>query len=655
MINIKGTLTEKIMQSCNPKTNWQNGEYEIFPDQIYIEDHTGLMALNYFFSLGLTRKKCPIAVCYIDHTIILNSDDSLDQYRLLNMCKNLDLYFSPAGTGICHVLHTEKFAKPGAVIVGTNSHTPHCGGIGSLAFGIGSLDAAAILSGCPFYFSLKGIISVKLVGSLNSWCSVKDVSLHLLKELTVRGAAEYIIEFSGSGIEKLTIEERCSLTNMCVECGAITAIFPSDEQTRKFMSSMGRKSQWKALSPDHNAEYSKSITIDLPLVEPLIALPGQPDKVKTVRSVVGIPIHQVMIGGCTTGNYCDFATASILLVNNKVHPGVSCFCQTASKKMLELIGHSGILNTFIASGFIIASPSCDACVGIGYVPAPGTNSLRTISRNFKGRSGLSEDAVYLCSTVTAAASAILGVIVDPRDFAIMKKVKHAKSILPRNKTKFDGIYYADKLTHLHNNLSEFQFPVLSIPTNTFSDHIKGTVLIKLSNDISTDEIIPCSAGIKGYRSNIMEISKYVFKRIDPQFVWRTKEKRGVWIVAEFNYGQGSAREWAALAPMILGVKGVICKGIAKRHAENLINFGLLPLLFENINDYDDINQNDELILSDVNSLLENKVGIIKNQSNGRNYTIKIFATNRQIKIIKAGGLLADIKNYQSSLEKNVNY
>ena len=636
------TLTGKILKSAGNSQERANGEYSVFPDQVYLEDHSGCLALNHFASMELPEHKCSTAVCYADHTGLLHSEDSYDHHYLFNLCRKFGLKYFPAGTGICHVLHTELYAFPGSIIIGANSHTPHCGGIGALSFGVGGLDAAAVLAGYPYYFAYRAIISIRLTGRLNPWCTVKDLALYLLKLLRVNGGAGKIIEFDGPGIKNLTVPERCILTNMCVELGAVTALFPSDEVTHEFMQLMGRASEWQPLLPDGNAEYSDTITIDLTAVEPLIALPGGPDRVESVRSVAGTAVHQVMIGGCTSGFISDFQAVSNLLGEDRVNPGVSCFCQPGSISIIDALSESGILTKLISGGFMLEAPTCDTCVGIGKVPAPGTKSLRTISRNYRGRSGLIEDAVYLCSAETATASALEGRITDPRDYAEKKAISYEKKDIC---TAQDYRELYGKKSGEYDNLAHLCLPVNTTPSGSpLPDITEGRILIKLGDYVSTDSIIPISSCIKGYSSSIHEVTRYMFHRIDPLLPARAEEYGSSFIIGGMHYGQGSAREWAALAPMVLGVKGVICKSIAGRYVNNLVNFGLLPLIFLNASDYDDAEQNDVLRIEGVDQLLSVGEGVVINATKNSRYRIRISASERQADIIRAGGLSGYIRN-----------
>ncbi len=493
------------------------------------------------------------------------------------------------------------------------------------------------MGGGPYFLTVPNVINVYLTGQLQPWVTAKDVILELLRRITVRGGKGNIYEFTGPGIKTLNAQERVTITNMGTELGATTSIFPSDEVTRDFFWRLGREKDWRELLPDEDASYDGRIELDLSSLEPLIALPSLPDKVVPVREVQGTKVEQVMVGSCTNGSYTDLYAVAKVVQGKRVHPEVNFFVHPSSRSALELLAREGWLTEMIAAGVNVAEPTCGACIGTGHVPAPGTKSLRAINRNFQGRSGLSDDQVYLASPETAAATALCGVITDPRDLDIPAPGTVLPSAISQENPNLippASEEEAQKLTVKRGS------NIVPTPARPPLGHtVRGEVLIKVGDDISTDHIMPASADILAYRSNIPKISEFVFYRLDPEFSKRAQQKGAGFIVGGENYGQGSSREHAALAPMHLGVQGVIAKSFARIHHANLVNFGLLPLVFEDPADYDRIQQGDMLVIEHLQEGIERRVLTVHNTTRNFRFRVTTSLTDRQQVLLKAGGLL----------------
>ncbi|KWX80170.1 hypothetical protein AMQ84_04640 [Paenibacillus riograndensis] len=633
-------ITKKIISNYLVSGNLEIGEeISINIDQAYVEDHSGVQVMKHLEFMGTSRISCKLAVCYIDHNILPKPDDMQNHIYLQQACQKYGMWYSKSASGICHQLHVENFAVPGVTILGANSHTAHCGGIGALSIGVGGIDLAAALAGYPYYFCIPEIINVKLTGMLNDWCSAKDVSLELLRRLTVKGGVGKIFEFTGPGIKTLNVQQRMTISHMCVEVGAITGIFPSDEVTYDYFKRIKREDEWKELLPDPWSDYDGEINIDLSLIEPLIALPGQPDQVVPVNQLKNIKVHQVMVGSCTSGSYMDISMVSKVIKGHRVHPEVSFFIQPSSKMVLELLAEDGMLSDLFQAGVEVTPPSCDACVGIGYVPAPGINSLRAVSRNFKGRSGCRDDSIYLCSAETAVVSAITGIITDPRDYIYQNESLNIIEDIPyfvsrRLNTGLISppIIKEKKVTESSMTTSE--------KTMTLENNLVAEVMIKLGDSISTDQIIPNGLDIAAHRSDIPKLSNYMFFRTDQTFVDRIKKNGSGFIVAGENFGQGSARENAVIVPGYLGIKVVLAKSFARTYFNNMINFSLIPLLFSNKSDFEDIEQGDYLEITNVLKNIETGRFIVTNKTKNRVYEAQHLLSEQQKKILAGGGLLA---------------
>ncbi len=606
----------------------QGNEIAVKVDQTLTQDATGTMAYLQFEALNMPKIKTKLSVSYVDHNITETGRENID--FLESFAKKYGIVFSMPGNGICHQVHLERFAKPGDVLLGSDSHTPTAGGIGSLAIGVGGLDIAAAMAGCPLYFKMPKIVGIRLTGKLNEWVSAKDIILFLLRKLTVKGGVGKIFEYFGEGVKTLTVPERAAITNMGAELGATTSIFPSDEATKQFLASQGRENDWEEIKSS-GQDYDEIIEISLSGIEPLIAQPGSPDNVVEVSKIEGIKVGQVIVGSCTNSSYKDLALVSLILKDNEIKTELNI--NPGSINVITNLEKNGLLENLKKAK--ICQAACLGCIGMGQEPKPNTVSLRTFNRNFPGRSGTKNDRVYLCSVETAIASAVNGKLTDPRKLGSYPKIE-----LPE-KFVFDGSFivqpakYPEKIK-LVRGKSIKPLPI----KDAAAQNLTGKALIKVGNNITTDHIMPAGSKILPLRSDIPAISEYVFYNIDRDFAKRAKGNNNGFIVGGENYGQGSSREHAALAPMHLGIKAVIAKSFARIHKANLINFGILPLEFVNKEDYDKIKQGDGIIINNViGSLIKNKNLAIEN----KNIPLKYDLSERDREIIIAGGKLNFIK------------
>ena len=613
-------------------------EIAIRIDHVLIQDLTGTQAFLHFEGMGLDRVRADRAVCYADHNVIQVKPENMeDHIYLQTAARKYGVWFAKPASGIGHQIHLEHFAKPGTTALGADSHTPHCGGVGMIAIGAGGLDVAVAMGGGPYHLRMPSITAVRLTGELQPWCTAKDVILELLRRLTVRGGYEKIFEFTGPGVATLNGQQRVTITNMCTELGATTSVFPSDARTREFFEHLGRPDDWQEVLPDPDAEYDDTIELNLSDVEPLVALPSLPDKVKPVREVAGVPIQQVMVGSCTNGSYTDLKALADVMRGQKVHPDVTFFVHPSSRAALELLAQEGYVADLIAAGVNVAEATCGACIGTGHVPAPGVNSLRAINRNFKGRSGQNEDSVYLSSPETAAATAIRGALTDPRELDIpAPPAALPKRIRQDNPSLIPPASLAEAAAL---NVRRGPNIVPASPKDPLANRLTGEVLIKVGDDISTDHIMPAAAEVLAFRSNIPRIADFVYYRMDPEFSARARQKGGGFIVGGVNYGQGSSREHSALAPMFLGVKGVIAKSFARIHHGNLVNFGLLPMVFADESDYDRIEPGDALTVDETVAGVTKQSLIVSNVTKDFEFNVKVNLTDRQKELLIAGGLL----------------
>ncbi len=639
---MKGTLTEKIL-----KNHLVNGKIEVGTeisikiDQTLTQDATGTMAYLEFLNFNLPKIATKLSVSYVDHNTLQTGFENADDHAFLqSVAEKYGLYFSKPGNGICHQVHSERFAKPGDTLIGSDSHTPTAGGAGMLAIGVGGLEVASAMAGYPYSLTCPEVIGIKLKGRLKPWSSAKDVILAVLKRYTVKGGVNRIFEYFGEGVKSLSVPERATIANMGAELGATTSIFPSDLNTKKFLASFGRAKDFKALSPDKKAQYKEIFEIDLSKLEPLVAMPHSPDAVKPVKEIKGLKVNQVIIGSCTNSSYKDLMTAALALKGRKVHKDISFIVAPGSKTILNALIKNGALSYFIEAGARIVESACGPCIGMGHAPSTDGVSVRTFNRNFKGRSGTATASVILSSVETAVAAAVFGEITDP------KKLGRYPKINPLIKFPVDDSLLIKPLPESQRKKVKIIMGpnIKPLPEGKpVAEKLSGKVLIKTGDNITTDDIMPAGAKILPLRSNIPEISKHVFAKIDGDFYNRAIKENGGFIIGGDNYGQGSSREHAALAPMHLGIKAVITKSFARIHKANLINFGLLPLNFTNPNDYDKINQGDSIELHDVAASI--KAGQnIKMIINGKT-EIKLYyqLSERERDIILEGGKINYIK------------
>lgn len=648
----KGTVAYKILESHLVSGKLIPGEeIAIKIDQTLTQDATGTMAYLQFEAMGVDRVKTELSVSYIDHNMLQTDYKNPDDHKyLMSVAKRYGIWLSKPGNGICHQVHLERFAKPGKTLLGSDSHTPTSGGIGMIAIGAGGLDVASAMAGEPFYMKMPKIVGVHLKGKLPDWVTAKDIILELLRRLTVKGGVGKIFEYFGEGVKELSVPERATITNMGAELGATTSIFPSDEITRAYLRAQGREEDWVEILPDLDAEYDEIIEIDLSQLEPLIACPHSPDNVVPVREVEGIKVDQVVIGSCTNSSFVDLTRAAKLLEGRKVHPDVVFAVAPGSKQALELITQNGALLTFLKAGARILESACGPCIGMGFAPPSGGVSIRSFNRNFEGRSGTPDAKVYLASPEVCVACAIAGEIIDPRKLGVQwVKVEMPERFpygdeafiepLPEEEAKKVEIYRGSNI----KPLPEF---------DELPESIEGEVSLIVGDNITTDHIMPAGAKILPLRSNIYAISEYVYHYVDPDFVKRAKEIRDQKgkaniIVGGENYGQGSSREHAALAPRFLGVRAVLAKSFARIHHANLVNFGIVPLEFKNKEDYNKFSLGDEILIPELESRLqEGKEIVVINKTTGEEVLCTYNLTPKQISVLLKGGLLNWIKSKQ---------
>jgi aconitate hydratase len=637
---VSKTLAEKVIAHHLAEGKMEPGEQiGLRIDHTLTQDSTGTLAYLEFEAMNVPRVKTKLSLSFVDHNMLQNDFRNADDHRYLrDVAAKYGIVFSRPGNGICHQIHLERFARPGYTLLGSDSHTPTAGGMGMVAIGAGGLDVAAAMAGEPFYIEMPSIMGLKLYGALSPFVSAKDVILEILKKLTVKGGVNKILEYLGSGVKTLSVPERATIANMGTEAGATTSIFPSDEITLAFLRSQGRENQWIGLEADDGAKYREVLDVNLDEVEPSIALPNSPDNVKTVKEVEGTSVDQVCIGSCTNSSLRDLKTVAALLKGKKISDSVSLTISPGSRQVLENLAASGELVDIIAAGARILENACGPCIGIGQAPQTDAVSLRTFNRNFSGRSGTQSAQVYLVSPETAVASAIYGEITDPR-----KLGKYPKITLPEKTIIEDNMFIFPKRRFTGDiKIGPNIKPLPDFPP--IPDRIKGEVLLKLDDNISTDDILPGGSQVMSLRSNIPDISKYTFRYVDSGFAERALKKGGGFIVSGENYGQGSSREHAALAPKYLGVKAVIAKSFARIHLANLVNFGIVPLTFVDKQDYSKIAQGDVLEVY-ITGLKKNLC--LKNVTNGAELKVELSVSDREKEMLKAGGKLATIKAKQA--------
>jgi len=647
------TIVEQVMEAHLVSGELVPGaEVALKIDHTLTQDATGTLAYLEFEAMGVDRARPEVAVSYVDHNLLQTDFRNADDHRYLrSIAARYGLYFSPGGTGICHQVHLERFSSPGKTLIGSDSHTPTAGGAGMLAFGAGGLDVALALAGQPFYLVMPEILGIRLTGRFSPWVSAKDVILELLRRLTVKGGVGKILEYFGPALRYLAVPERATITNMGAELGATTSIFPSDAQTQKFLALQGREVDWQPLKAQGRPKYAGVHEIDLGQLEPLIACPSSPDKVVPVREVKGLPVEQVLIGSCANSSWRDLMVVARALKGRQVHPRVSLEINPGSRQVLENLTLAGGLLPLLEAGARIMPPGCWGCIGMGQAPATGAVSVRTFTRNFPGRSGTKGDQVYLATPETAAAAAVFGEITDPRRLGDYPRISTPRYYL------VDGRQLvppppAGKAVEVIRGPNIVPFPELSPLPDTW----RGKVWLKAGDNVTTDDIMPAGSEILPLRSNLPAISRYAFSRIDPRFVQRVQEQAGlVWeedkllkegaVVGGENYGQGSSREHAALAPRFLGVRVKLVKGFARIHLANLINFGILPLTFEDPEDFHHLHEDQVLELGEVRERLLRGDTRLPLQVLGpdrrseREIWVKVDLSPRQRKILALGGAL----------------
>ena len=617
-------------------------------DQTLTQDATGTMVMLEFEAMGLPRVKTEISAQYVDHNLLQTDFKNADDHLFLfSACAKFGVWFSRPGNGVSHPVHMERFGIPGKSLLGSDSHTPAAGSLGMLAMGAGGLEVALAMAGEPMHMKMPAVTGVRLTGRLPDWVSAKDVILEMLRRHGVQGGNGKIIEYYGPGLEGLTAMDRHVIANMGTELGAVTTVFPSDDNVRRFLKVQGREPDWVEILADPNATYDQTDEIDLSRLEPLIALPSSPGNVVPVAEVNGREIYQAYIGSSANPGMRDFAVPALIVDGKTVHPRVSFDINPTSRQILQNLASFGLLEKLVRSGGRLHQAGCGGCIGMGQAPATGKISLRTVPRNFPGRSGTKEDQVYLCSPETAAASALTGVITDPRTLEMeYPDFKEPDAIIVNTQMLIappgpSGSVVLEKGPNI-KPLPDFE---------PLPESIAGPVLLKTGDDLSTDEIMPAGARVLPYRSNIPEISKFAFSQVDEDFYHRAipHQREGFFVVGGENYGQGSSREHAAIAPRYLGLRAVVAKSIARIHRQNLANFGILPLTFVDKADYDRISQGDQLEIAEVRSVLSNRHRIeVVNRTAGETYAVAHNLNQRQVEMIREGSLINRVRKRQSN-------
>ena len=634
------SLTQKILQDhlvtgdCAPGT-----EIGIRIDQTLTQDATGTMAYLQFEAMGLKKVRTELSVSYVDHNTVQVGFENADDHKYLQtVAAKYGIVFSKPGNGICHQVHLERFGKPGATLLGSDSHTSTGGGLGMIAIGAGGLDVAVAMGGGEYYLTCPRVYRVNLTGELQPWVSGKDVVLAMLERLGVKGNVGVVLEYAGPGVRTLSVPERATITNMGAEMGVTTSVFPSDEVTKAFLKAQGRESDWTALAADEDAEYERVIDLDLGAVEPLAAAPHSPGNVVRVSDIAGMNVDQVLVGSCTNSSYKDIATVAAILKGRRVHPDVSFGVAPGSRQVLQMATRDGHVAALVGAGARILESACGFCIGNSFSPATGAVSLRTSNRNFEGRSGTKDAQVYLVSPEVAAVAALGGQIVDPRTAG----VDHPQVDTSGNFLVDDSLFIFPKDAQRGEI---YRGPNIGAPpaNDPLPETIAGTLQLKVGDNITTDHIMPAGARLR-YRSNVPKYAEYVFEPVDPEFAQRAladkQAGRHSVIVAGDSYGQGSSREHAALCPMYLGVKAVVAKSVERIHATNLVNFGILPLFFSDPADYDRLEQGDELELVDLRQKLESDGPVtLLDKTRGLEISLKHSLGRRQKDIIYSGGLL----------------
>ncbi len=634
------TLTEKILASHIVEGSLEKGaEIGIRIDQTLTQDATGTMAYLEFEATGIPRVQTELSVCYVDHNLVQSDYRNADDHRFLqSVARKYGLYFSPPGNGISHQVHLERFGAPGKTLLGSDSHTPTGGGLGMLAIGAGGLDVAMAMAGKPFYLLMPKVFGVRLSGKLPAWVSARDILLELLRQLSVKGGVGYIMEYFGPGVHELSATDRASITNFGAELGATTSVFPSDGNTKKFLESQGRGDLWTPLSADEGVKYDEVIEIDMSSLEPLIACPSSPDNVVKVKEVAGKAVAQVLVGSCSNSSLRDLMVVAKVLEREAINSDVSFEINPGSRQVLENITAQGDMLTLVRAGARVHQAGCLGCIGMGQAPPTGAISLRTFPRNFPGRSGTVNDQVYLCSPEVAVASAVKGRITDPRDLGDYPHFDLPANYLPGDQRIEPPSIQGEEMEIIRGpNIAPFpEFEPLA-------DSWHGIILLKVGDNITTDHIMPAGAKILPLRSNIPAISEYVFNSVDLEFITRARDAAagdlGGMIIGGENYGQGSSREHAALAPRFLGVQVKLVKSFARIHKANLVNFGIVPLAFENPDDYKLLKQGAAVEIPDIRQKISSGHHRLTVLIDKKPITAILEASSRHREILVAGGLL----------------
>ncbi len=633
-------LVYKILKSHIVEGELKAGEpIALKIDQTLTQDSTGTMAYLQLEAMGIDRVKTKKSVAFIDHNMLQQGFENADDHKFIQtVASKYGVYFSKPGNGICHQIFLERFSTPGDTLIGSDSHTPTAGGVGMLAMGAGGLDVALAMGGGAYNINTPKVVKIELTGRLNRMVAAKDVILEVLRKLTVKGGVGKVFEYAGEGVKTLSVPERATITNMGAELGATTSIFPSDERTLEFFKAQGREEDFIEFKPDADAVYDEVVTINLSELTPLTAKPHSPDNVAKVSEVGKIKVDQVFIGSCTNSSYEDLMKVAKILKGNKVHPDVSLVIGPGSRQVMEMIARNGALADIISSGARILENGCGPCIGMGQSPGTDAISLRTVNRNFYGRSGTLSAQIYIVSPETAAVSAINGVLTDPTEVDVDLTIDMPKEFLID-----DSMILAPAPTNAEvevvrgPNIKPFPVSV------ALAEELDGKVLIKVEDNITTDHIMPSNSKLLPFRSNIPYLAEYCFNTVDTEFPKRAKEFNGGFIIAGGNYGQGSSREHAVLAPLYLGVKAVIAKSFARIHKANLINNGIVPIEFKNEADYEKIDLVDDLKMEDIQAALESGVVKVKNLTKGIEFEATVDLTEKEIAVIKEGGRLNYVK------------
>ncbi|HIR51978.1 MAG TPA: aconitate hydratase [Candidatus Onthovicinus excrementipullorum] len=633
------TIGEKLIKAHLVDGEMVPGqEIGIRIDQTLTQDATGTMAYLEFEAMGVERVKTELSVAYIDHNTLQTGFENADDHRFIQSVANKHgIYFSRPGNGICHQVHLERFGKPGKTLIGSDSHTPTGGGIGMLAIGAGGLDVAVAMGGGTYYITMPKMVRINLKGKLQPWVAAKDIILEVLRVMSVKGGVGKIIEYGGEGVKTLSVPERATITNMGAELGATTSVFPSDEVTRAFLKAQGREEDWAELKADDDAHYDEVIEINLNTLEPLAAMPHSPDNVKKVSEIGPIKINQVCIGSCTNSSLSDMMKVAAILKGKTVHPDVSLAIAPGSMQVLNMIARNGALSDMISAGARILESACGPCIGMGQSPCSEGISLRTFNRNFEGRSGTADAGIYLVSPEVAAASALTGVLTDPRTLGEAPEIA-----LPDRFIINDSMVIPPASPENAKEIKVFRGPnIKPFPVSeAMTENIEAKAILKVGDNITTDHIMPAGAKILPYRSNIPYLSQFCFRQCDPNFAENCKKEGKGIIIGGANYGQGSSREHAALVPLYLGIKAVITKSFARIHKANLVNAGIIPLTFVNEADYNRIDQGDELALNGIRAAIAGAGSIrLTNISKNEEYDLAYDLSDRQREMLLAGGLL----------------